>query len=34
MKKLKGQEGTYAANEGIWIQRIIKALAEAEVGTA
>jgi hypothetical protein len=26
MQKLKGQEGTYAANEGIWIQRIIKAL--------
>lgn len=32
MKKLKGQDGTYAANEGIWIQRIIKAMAEAGVG--
>jgi S1-C subfamily serine protease len=31
MKKLKGQEGTYAANAGIWIQRIIKALAEAGI---
>ena len=29
MRRLKGQEGTYAANEGIWIQRIIKAI-EAE----
>jgi hypothetical protein len=26
LPKLKGQEGTYPANEGIWIQRIIKAL--------
>jgi hypothetical protein len=32
MKRLKGQEGTYAANEGIWIQRIIQALAEAGIG--
>jgi hypothetical protein len=32
MKRLKGQEGTYAANEGIWIQRIIQALGEAGVG--
>jgi len=34
MKKLNGQDGTYAANEGIWIQRIIKALGEAGVGAA
>ena len=27
MRRLRGQEGTYAANEGIWIQRIIKELA-------
>ena len=27
MHRLRGQEGTYAANEGIWIQRIIKELA-------
>jgi hypothetical protein len=33
MPRLKGQDGTYAANEGIWIQRIIKALKEAGVGT-
>jgi hypothetical protein len=32
MQKLKGQEGTYAANEGIWIQRIMKALVEAGIG--
>jgi hypothetical protein len=32
MKRLKGQEGTYAANEGIWIQRIIQALAEVGIG--
>jgi len=32
MPRLKGQDGTYAANEGIWIQRIIKALADAGVG--
>jgi len=31
MQRLNGKEGTYAANEGIWIQRIIKALGEAEV---
>jgi len=27
MRRLRGQEGTYAANEGIWIQRIIQELA-------
>ena len=27
MPRLKGQDGTYAANEGIWIQRIIRELA-------
>jgi hypothetical protein len=32
MPRLKGQPGTYAANEGIWIQRIIKALGEAGIG--
>jgi S1-C subfamily serine protease len=32
MPRLRGQEGTYAANEGIWIQRIIQALTEAGVG--
>jgi hypothetical protein len=31
MNRLNGKEGTYAANEGIWIQRIIKALGEAGV---
>jgi hypothetical protein len=34
LPKLKGQEGTYPANEGIWIQRIIKALSEAGVAGA
>jgi hypothetical protein len=32
LQRLNGKEGTYAANEGIWIQRIIKALAEAGIG--
>jgi S1-C subfamily serine protease len=32
MPQLNGKEGTYPANEGIWIQRIIKALAEAGIG--
>jgi len=31
MPRLKGQDGTYAANEGIWIQRIIQALREEVV---
>src|SRR5262249_15141139 len=29
MPRLKGKRGTYAANEGIWIQRSIQALADA-----
>jgi len=29
--RLKAQEGTYATNEGIWIQRIIKALTESGI---
>jgi V8-like Glu-specific endopeptidase len=32
MNRLNGKEGTYAANEGIWIQRLIKALGEAGIG--
>jgi len=28
MPRLNGKEGTYPANEGIWIQRLIKALGE------
>jgi hypothetical protein len=31
LQRLNGKEGTYAANEGIWIQRIIKALTEAGI---
>jgi hypothetical protein len=32
LPRLNGKEGTYPANEGIWIQKIIKAMAEAGVG--
>jgi V8-like Glu-specific endopeptidase len=31
MPKLKGKEGTYPANEGIWIQAIIQALENAQL---
>ena len=31
MPRLKNQPGTYAANEGIWIQKIIRAVQEADV---
>jgi tetratricopeptide (TPR) repeat protein len=32
MPKLKGKEGTYPANEGIWIQAIVQALESAQLG--
>lgn len=34
MKKLNGKPGTWAANEGIWIQSIVKAAASANVKPA
>jgi len=34
MRKLNGKPGTWAANEGIWIQSIVKAAASATIKPA
>jgi hypothetical protein len=34
MRRLNGKPGTWAANEGIWIQSIVKAAAAAGIKPA